>query len=194
MWSIGSILTALLSFMNEDEPTTGGMIDSPENRSTYARESKAFNQTDKLFREMFGDTAQIERKFDDIDRLISSKAAISAKPTSSAAACSAESSFSASSDAILRSTNASSCTSLSSPPLHSFDTTAASSTSPTSTESSSTDLSLMSIQELKTSTAELGLEATTQGLSEKLESIDLLLRQSPGSEVDGTAEEDNTLS
>jgi len=31
-----SILTGLLSFMNSDEETTGGVVDTPEKRRAYA--------------------------------------------------------------------------------------------------------------------------------------------------------------
>lgn len=84
-WSVGTILTALLSFMNSDEQTTGSMEASSDQRKEFARLSKEFNNNDKLFREVFGDTDAVERRFVEIDTKISSKVkAISCAPDAAA--------------------------------------------------------------------------------------------------------------
>lgn len=67
MWSIGMILTGLLSFMNSDEQTTGS-IDAPSShRKQLAACSKAFNDNDKTFREVFGDSETVDQSFNDIE-------------------------------------------------------------------------------------------------------------------------------
>jgi len=71
-WSVGSILTGLLSFMNSDEETTGGVVDTPEKRRAFAAASRNFNDSDKIFRELFGTSEQVERAFSDIDTRLKS--------------------------------------------------------------------------------------------------------------------------
>ncbi|OQR99515.1 ubiquitin-conjugating enzyme E2 [Thraustotheca clavata] len=55
MWSVGSILTGLYSFMNEDTPTTGSIEATDEERQELAATSLAFNcsLTNPTFRKVF---------------------------------------------------------------------------------------------------------------------------------------------
>jgi len=72
-WSVGTILTGLLSFMNSNEMTTGGLEASVEERKRYASTSKDFNETDAVFKELFGSSHQVEERFLDIENMIKSK-------------------------------------------------------------------------------------------------------------------------
>lgn len=55
LWSVGSVLTGLLSFMLGSEETVGSITSTTEEKHTLARNSHAFNRRDKLFRELFPD-------------------------------------------------------------------------------------------------------------------------------------------
>eukprot|EP01041_Mallomonas_annulata_P005400 gene5400-10797_t len=69
-WSVGTILTGLLSFMNSNELTTGGLDVPAEERRRLALASKSFNATDPIFRELFGDADTVEQAFKDIENII----------------------------------------------------------------------------------------------------------------------------
>eukprot|EP01036_Dinobryon_divergens_P045072 gene45072-60176_t len=69
-WSVGTILTGLLSFMNSNELTTGGLDVPAEERRRLAVASKSFNATDPIFRELFGDADTVEQAFKDIENII----------------------------------------------------------------------------------------------------------------------------
>jgi ubiquitin-conjugating enzyme E2 J2 len=53
LWSVGSILNGLLSFMLEDKETTGSIRTTLAQKRQYARESMEFNKKDPLFRKLF---------------------------------------------------------------------------------------------------------------------------------------------
>ncbi|KAJ2252603.1 Ubiquitin-conjugating enzyme E2 6 [Coemansia sp. RSA 455] len=54
-WSVSTILNGMLSFMVEEEVTTGGIRTSNADRKALARKSHAFNLANKQFREVFPD-------------------------------------------------------------------------------------------------------------------------------------------
>jgi ubiquitin-protein ligase len=54
LWTVGSILTGIVSFMNSDELTTGGLMASAAERRTMAAASKAYNLKDKVYCDLFG--------------------------------------------------------------------------------------------------------------------------------------------
>ena len=66
-WSIGTLLTGLLSFMNSDEQTTGGIQASSVERKRLSLASKKFNESDKVFRELFLSASNVDSLFKDID-------------------------------------------------------------------------------------------------------------------------------
>eukprot|EP01097_Dermamoeba_algensis_P010393 TRINITY_DN765_c0_g1_i1.p1 TRINITY_DN765_c0_g1~~TRINITY_DN765_c0_g1_i1.p1 ORF type:complete len:178 (-),score=32.71 TRINITY_DN765_c0_g1_i1:60-530(-) len=53
VWSVGSILTGLLSFMLEDQITTGSIITTEEEKKKLALASASFNEATTLFVELF---------------------------------------------------------------------------------------------------------------------------------------------
>mmetsp|Transcript_19643 Transcript_19643/g.33685 ORF Transcript_19643/g.33685 Transcript_19643/m.33685 type:complete len:220 (+) Transcript_19643:100-759(+) len=55
LWSVGSVLTGLLSFMVGEEETVGSMKASDAERRKLAFASHEYNKKDKIFRELFGD-------------------------------------------------------------------------------------------------------------------------------------------
>ncbi|KAF8071235.1 UBC33 [Scenedesmus sp. PABB004] len=55
MWSVGTILTGLLSFLYDSAPTTGSITSSPAERRRLAAESLAFNARNATFRKLFPD-------------------------------------------------------------------------------------------------------------------------------------------
>ena len=54
LWTVGSILTGIVSFMNSDELTTGGLMASVTERKTMAAASTAYNLKDKVYCDLFG--------------------------------------------------------------------------------------------------------------------------------------------
>ncbi|KEG13145.1 ubiquitin-conjugating enzyme E2 [Trypanosoma grayi] len=59
LWGVGTILTGLLSFMIEDEPTTGGVVCSLEKRKRYARESCRYNvEQMSIYKDVFPEEYQ----------------------------------------------------------------------------------------------------------------------------------------
>lgn len=55
LWSVGSVLTGLLSFMLGSEDTVGSILTADEEKRALARASHAHNRRDKIFRELFPD-------------------------------------------------------------------------------------------------------------------------------------------
>eukprot|EP00171_Calliarthron_tuberculosum_P012422 IDg12422t1 len=55
LWSVGSVLTGLLSFMLSTEETVGSVGTSDSEKRAFARASHAFNRRFKLFRDLFPD-------------------------------------------------------------------------------------------------------------------------------------------
>ncbi len=58
LWSVGTILNALLSFMHDDQPTTGAIVTSAAEKRRLASESLAYNLKQPLFNKMFANLAQ----------------------------------------------------------------------------------------------------------------------------------------
>jgi ubiquitin-conjugating enzyme E2 J2 len=53
MWSVGTILTGLLSFMYDNQPTTGSITTSKAEKQRLARDSLAYNAKNATFRKLF---------------------------------------------------------------------------------------------------------------------------------------------
>lgn len=53
-WTVGTILTGIVSFMNSEELTTGGLACTAEVRKRHADASCEINSRDKVFMEIFG--------------------------------------------------------------------------------------------------------------------------------------------
>eukprot|EP00878_Enallax_costatus_P035364 GHUV01039399.1.p1 GENE.GHUV01039399.1~~GHUV01039399.1.p1 ORF type:complete len:187 (+),score=93.06 GHUV01039399.1:482-1042(+) len=62
MWSVGTILTGLLSFMYDKQPTTGSITTSTAEKQRLARESLAFNAKNATFRKLFPDWVEQHNK------------------------------------------------------------------------------------------------------------------------------------
>mmetsp|Transcript_34785 Transcript_34785/g.76713 ORF Transcript_34785/g.76713 Transcript_34785/m.76713 type:complete len:174 (+) Transcript_34785:127-648(+) len=64
MWSVGTILMGLYSFMQEESPTYGSIATSEAFKRRAAGESMDFNVKNKIFCELFPDLveAQVEKK------------------------------------------------------------------------------------------------------------------------------------
>ena len=58
LWSVGTILTGLLSFMSEDGMTTGSIQTTLEEKKAFARQSLAFNCKNPTFRKLFPDLVE----------------------------------------------------------------------------------------------------------------------------------------
>ncbi|XP_067947027.1 ubiquitin-conjugating enzyme E2 J2-like [Watersipora subatra] len=57
-WSVSTILTGLLSFMLEDQPTLGSLKTSTEAKRTHAMRSLSYNLANSTFCELFPDLAE----------------------------------------------------------------------------------------------------------------------------------------
>lgn len=53
MWSVGTILTGLMSFMCDNQPTTGSITTTKADKQRMARESLAFNSRNPTFKKLF---------------------------------------------------------------------------------------------------------------------------------------------
>jgi len=53
LWSVGSILQGLLSFMLETTPTLGSVESSDETKREYARRSREYNRNNPIYRKLF---------------------------------------------------------------------------------------------------------------------------------------------
>lgn len=62
MWSVGTILTGLLSFMYDKQPTTGSITTSTAKKQQLARESHAFNAKNATFRKLFPEWVEQHNK------------------------------------------------------------------------------------------------------------------------------------
>ena len=60
-WSVGTILTGLLSFMLEKSPTMGSIETSSYEKQIFALKSHEFNLKDKVFCELFPDLADASK-------------------------------------------------------------------------------------------------------------------------------------
>jgi len=56
-WTVSTIITGLLSFMNESSPTLGSLMTSDAQKRSFARASRDFNLRDKVFCELFAELA-----------------------------------------------------------------------------------------------------------------------------------------
>jgi len=65
-WSVGTILTGLLSFMLETTPTLGSIESSEYEKRQYAQASAMYNLKNKTFRELFPELCQeLQREIDE---------------------------------------------------------------------------------------------------------------------------------
>lgn len=53
MWSVGTILNGLLSFMYDNQPTTGSITTTAADKKKMAKESLAYNAKNPMFRKVF---------------------------------------------------------------------------------------------------------------------------------------------
>ncbi|CAB3404535.1 unnamed protein product [Caenorhabditis bovis] len=61
-WTVSTIITGLMSFMNDNQPTLGSLSTSDEERRLLARRSHAFNVKDKIFCQLFPEEADKIKK------------------------------------------------------------------------------------------------------------------------------------
>ncbi|KAK6732573.1 hypothetical protein RB195_016754 [Necator americanus] len=61
-WTVSTIITGLLSFMNDTAPTLGSITSSDAEKRILARRSKAFNLKDRVFCELFPDVVDEIKK------------------------------------------------------------------------------------------------------------------------------------
>ena len=69
LWTVGSILTGIVSFMNSDEITTGGLSSSSKEKKAFAVASAAYNAKDHVYAEIYGSQPPGEI-FDEADKKI----------------------------------------------------------------------------------------------------------------------------
>ena len=62
MWSVGTILTGLLSFMNETAHTTGSISSTKAEKRKFARMSLEYNLRSPMFRKLFPEYQEEFRK------------------------------------------------------------------------------------------------------------------------------------
>lgn len=62
MWSVGTILAGLLSFMTDDQPTTGSISCNEEMKRDFAKGSLAFNVKNSTFRKLFPDWVEEHKR------------------------------------------------------------------------------------------------------------------------------------
>lgn len=60
LWSVGTILMGLHSFMVENTPTQGSMITADSTKRKFAYESLEFNVKNKMFRELFPELVELQ--------------------------------------------------------------------------------------------------------------------------------------
>lgn len=57
-WTVSTIITGLLSFMNDNQPTLGSLTTSDAEKKLLAKKSKSFNLKNRIFCELFSDVAE----------------------------------------------------------------------------------------------------------------------------------------
>lgn len=68
-WTVSTIITGLMSFMNDNQPTLGSMVTSESERKLLAKKSKAYNVKDKTFCSLFPDeTEQIRAEIEKMNQ------------------------------------------------------------------------------------------------------------------------------
>uniref|UniRef100_A0A8R1HME2 Ubiquitin-conjugating enzyme E2 J2 n=1 Tax=Caenorhabditis japonica TaxID=281687 RepID=A0A8R1HME2_CAEJA len=68
-WTVSTIITGLMSFMNDTQPTLGSIASSDSERRLLARKSKQFNLKDKTFCTLFPEEAeQIRAEMDKMNQ------------------------------------------------------------------------------------------------------------------------------
>jgi len=84
-WTVGTILTGIISFFNSEETTVGSLESTKQERIAFAAASRAFNAKDKVFMSLFPDIDECFREANE---------KIQAKTTKMKAGCSSSSSSS----------------------------------------------------------------------------------------------------
>lgn len=69
LWTVGTILTGIVSFFHSSEMTTGGLSCSEKERKALASTSKLYNSKDKTYIELFGNDPP-ENLFEEADRIM----------------------------------------------------------------------------------------------------------------------------
>ncbi|CAI2347048.1 unnamed protein product [Caenorhabditis sp. 36 PRJEB53466] len=68
-WTVSTIITGLMSFMNDNQPTLGSLVTTESERRLLARKSKAFNLKDKTFCALFPEEAdEIRAEMEKMDQ------------------------------------------------------------------------------------------------------------------------------
>lgn len=62
-WQVSTILTGLVSFMNSDEMTTGGISTPEQAKRGYARDSRGYNSTHQTFQREFPDLVELNKSY-----------------------------------------------------------------------------------------------------------------------------------
>lgn len=62
MWSVGTILNGLLSFMYDAQPTTGSITTTKQDKKRLAQESLGFNMKNLTFRKLFSELVEEHAK------------------------------------------------------------------------------------------------------------------------------------
>lgn len=69
LWTVGTILTGIVSFFHSSEMTTGGLAASVKERKALAATSKLYNSKDKIYVELFGNDPP-ENLFEEADKIM----------------------------------------------------------------------------------------------------------------------------
>jgi hypothetical protein len=69
LWTVGTILTGIVSFFHSPEMTTGGLAASIRERKALAATSKLYNSKDKIYVELFGNDPP-ENLFEEADKIM----------------------------------------------------------------------------------------------------------------------------
>ena len=71
MWSVGTILTGLLSFMNETAHTTGSISSTKAEKRKFAKVSLEYNLRSPMFRKLFPEYQEEYRKRQQEEQVVS---------------------------------------------------------------------------------------------------------------------------